>query len=160
MTLLPVSPGSGGRRVDVGDGGIPLDEYVVAKRVLIDLSRSSMLYAKPQLASIEALAEIKEERLQKCLLELNCELDEQMERLGLDPAEQLRELTAAISTTKHADAACTSKEDLLALLSVASEACSKLDEHVAPAHFVAAARRWSRCARACESSSCLECIPY
>ena len=73
------------------------------------------------------------ERLQKVLLELNCELDAHAEHLGLDPSEQLRELTAAISAQKQADVVCNTKAELLSrLLEVVWNAIVKLEEDVAP----------------------------
>ena len=47
------------------NGPIELDEYLHAKRVLIELSRSSMLYAKPQLADVDGLSTIKQLLLQQ-----------------------------------------------------------------------------------------------
>ena len=154
-------PGASGGGSSGGEGQIALDEYLIAKRALIDLSRSSMLYAKPELACIEGMARIKEERLQKVLLELNSELDTHAEELGLDPAEQLRELTAAISTHKQADAACTTKAELLSrLLEVAWNAIVKMDEEVAPTRFVAAREALHALRAALKELYMEECIGY
>ena len=121
------------------DGPIPLDEYLIAKRVLIDLSRSSMLYARPELASEEAVQLLKEERLQDVLVELNAELDTHCETLGLDAAEQLREFTAAITATKQAETTCTTKEELISrLLGVATQSYIRLIDDVSQRRFVAA----------------------
>ena len=98
----------------VPSGPIPLDEYLIAKRCLIDLSRSSMLYSRPHEhlrgvagapALLVGLLRLKDEHLQKVLLEMNTELDEHAEELGLDPAEQLRAFTAAITATKQGETA-------------------------------------------------------
>ena len=161
MGISPPGASVGGGGSSGGDGQIALDEYLIAKRALIDLSRSSMLYAKPELAGIEGMALIKQDRLQKVLLELNSELDVHAEELGLDPAEQLRELTAAISTEKQADAACTTKAELLSrLLEVAWNAIVKMDEEVAPTRFVSAREALHALRAALKELYMEECIGY
>ena len=142
-------------------GPIALDEYLIAKRALIDLSRSSMLYARPQLAEVVGVAQTKDTALQSVLNELNHELDSHAEDLGLDPAEQLREFTAAITAARPSEAECHTKAELLSrLLGVATGACRKLEEDVSPTRFVAARAALhalrERLAQVYES----ECIPY
>ena len=84
-----------------------------------------------------------------------------LESLGLDPAEQLRELTAAISAPKQADAACVTKEELLSrLLSVAAGACSQMDENVGAGHFVAAREALTALRDSLKELYMRECIPY
>ena len=142
-------------------GGIDLDEYLMAKRALIDLSRSSMLYARPEVASIEGMASIKDEGLQKVLIELNGELDQYSEQLGLDPAEQLRELTAAITAQKQADVVCKTKAELLSrLLEVVWNAIVKLDEDVAPTRFVGAREALHALRASLREVYMTECIQY
>ena len=94
------------------------------------------------------------------LLELNCEIDTHAEILRLDAGEQLRELTAAITAHRAAEQQPVSKEELLSrLLSVATAACTKLEE-VSAAHFGAAREALRTLRDGLKEIYMVECIPY
>ena len=117
---------------------IELDEYLIAKRSLIELSRSSMLYAKLPLAEVEGLVPLKQIHLQHVMRALQSELDSRADALRLDPNEQQRELTAAIYAVRQNEtsAAEATKEQLLSrLLSVVTSAARSLDEEIPACHF-------------------------
>jgi hypothetical protein len=117
---------------------IELDEYLIAKRSLIELSRSSMLYAKRPLAEVEGLVSLKQIHLQRVMQALQSDLDCRADALSLDPSEQQRELTAAIYAVRQNEtsAAEATKEQLLSrLLSVVTSAARSLDEEVPACHF-------------------------
>ena len=92
---------------------------------------------------------------------VNAELDTHAEALGLDPAEQLREFTAAITAVKQADTACVTKEELISrLLGVASGARTRMDEDVSPTRFVAAREALHTLQEALKEFYMEACIPY
>ena len=149
--------------IDIGDatGPIPLDEYLIAKRCLVDLSRSSMLYARPQLVDEEEVLLLKKERLSKVLQELNSDINGAMEQLNLDPAEQLREFTAAIATSKQADVDAVTKEELISrLLGVATSALQMLEDDVSPYRFTQAREALRYLQEGLKEYYMDNCIPY
>ena len=154
----------------VPSGPIPLDEYLIAKRCLIDLSRSSMLYSRPHEhlrgvagapALLVGLLRLKDEHLQKVLLEMNTELDEHAEELGLDPAEQLREFTAAITATKQGETTCDTIDELVSrLLGVANVALNRMVEDVSPGRFDSAREALHKLKDGLKALYMETCIPY
>jgi len=142
-------------------GPIPLDEYLLAKRCLIELSRASMLFAKTDLELDPAVQALKDEHLQRALLELNAELDMHCDALDLDPAEQLREFTAAITATKQGDTSCDTRDELISrLLGVATQSYNRLVEDVSAHHFVAAREALLYLRDGLKEFYMDNCIPY
>ena len=122
-----------------------------------------MLYAKPQLVDVAGLLELKRMHLQHVLLEINQELDVHAEALNLDPSEQLRELTAAITAPRNTDLPIdnATKEQLLSrLLHVATSACSTMDDSVPAYHFAAARHALHGLRDGLKEIYMNECIPY
>ena len=110
------------------------------------------------------MAQIRDGQLQKVMVELSDALDGYAEELGLDPDEQLRELTAAItvnSLSRQADAEITSKDKLLSrLLEVSARAIIKMDEEVSPNRFVGAREALHALRASLKELYMNECISY
>jgi hypothetical protein len=120
-----------------------------------------MLYARPQLVDEEEVLLLKKERLSKVLQELNSDINGAMEQLNLDPAEQLREFTAAIATSKQADVDAVTKEELISrLLGVATSALQMLEDDVSPYRFTQAREALRYLQEGLKEYYMDNCIPY
>lgn len=143
--------------------GLSLAEYVMAKKALVDLCRSSLEYTDPMLASVEQLDVLKT-MLQRAMLELSKELERWAPQLRLDFVDQQREITAAISAdrpTERSKRFASTKEDLLSkLLGVAASASTRLDEDVSDKAFVSARGTVRQLKTLLREVYMAECIPY
>jgi len=153
---------AGGGPVE-GGARLELAEFMMAKRALIDLSRSSICYSDTMLQSVEDL-QLVVDTLKQAMGNLTEELQGWAPRLRLEWNDQLREITAAIAAPRPMEAGprfASTKEDLLSkLLGIAVGACTRIDDDVSDNVFGSSRATMHTLKKLLKEVYMRECIPY